>query len=392
MDMLVIAATPHSLRIRSVDAIVAIEDPAVRNLWITQTYADFGARLDRLIGGDHTWCSFATWASNTAGVSIRGAELPGFVEAILDGASPHIDAVGAAANDDHALLDHLGISHLVHRSHIDALAANSIAQVSEHIAHGNTLVFAELAPLFERFIAEMERRAEIAGSVVGLDDAAIGPLLDDLGVPSAGEEPLVRAAFERYAAAVGAEDTSRRAQLVLAANISAVLHEQQRLQRDVAQAIDACVVDVVGHLEAFTAHVVHVPSLHQALHHAIGRCAAPVEKIWEHLATALMMTLDVPGETLHLGRELPAPAGKPLFPAVLADITDVGLQILLEDWDPSGGTGRDCGAGDWANLRQRMGYIVNLFRSRQRCDSLAEMPFTAEQLSAIADDRLPAGL
>lgn len=392
MDMLVIAASPHSLRIRSVDAIVEIEDPAVRNLWITQTYADFGARLDRIIGGDHTWCSFATWASNTAGVSIRGAELPGFVQSLLDGASDHVDAMTSAANDDHHLLRHLGITHLLHRTHVDALATTAIKQVSEHIAHGNTLVFAELAPLFERFIAEMERRAETVGSVVALDDAEITPLLDALGVPDADDEPLVRAAFERYAAAVGTVDSSRRAQLVLAANISAVLHEQQRLQHDIARAMDACVVDVVGHLESFTAEVVHTPSLHQALHHAIGRCAAPVEKIWEHVATALTMTLDVPGETLHLSRELPAPAGQPLFPDALAEPTDIGLQILLEDWDTTGGTGRGCGAGVWADLRQRMGYIVNLFRSRQRCGSLAEMPFTTQQLATIADDRVPQGL
>ena len=68
-----------------VPAIVAIEDPVLRNLWITQSYADFSARLRTRVGGaDRTWCGFAVWASDTAGQSIRGQELPRLVGRLID--------------------------------------------------------------------------------------------------------------------------------------------------------------------------------------------------------------------------------------------------------------------------------------------------------------------
>ena len=49
---------------RGVATVVAMKDPILRNLWITQSYFDFSTRLDALLGArDHTWCGFAVWAS-----------------------------------------------------------------------------------------------------------------------------------------------------------------------------------------------------------------------------------------------------------------------------------------------------------------------------------------
>jgi hypothetical protein len=59
---------PEPLDADGVRAVVAIPDPILRNLWITQSYFDLGERLQRAVGGlDRTWCGFAVWASDTAG-------------------------------------------------------------------------------------------------------------------------------------------------------------------------------------------------------------------------------------------------------------------------------------------------------------------------------------
>ena len=43
-----------------VTAVVAIDDPVLRNLWITQSYYDLSNRLQYAVGGvDRTWCGFA---------------------------------------------------------------------------------------------------------------------------------------------------------------------------------------------------------------------------------------------------------------------------------------------------------------------------------------------
>jgi hypothetical protein len=48
-------------------------DAALRNLFITQRYHDLSACLCETIGagGNVNWSTFATWASKTAGQSIR---------------------------------------------------------------------------------------------------------------------------------------------------------------------------------------------------------------------------------------------------------------------------------------------------------------------------------
>ena len=117
-----------------------------------------------------------------------------------------------------------------------------------------------------------------------------------------------------------------------------------------------------------------------------------LERLWDDIATTLLMTLDVPGETLHLGRDVPAPRGAPLFPADLTWPTLPVLVDLLREWDPTHGSGRGSGAHDWADLRQRMGYIVTLFRSRQQCLALTVPPFTPDQVAAMVDGEVPASL
>jgi hypothetical protein len=58
-----------------VKAIAAIEDAVMRNLRITECYAQLSAAMRAQVGEDANWCAFATWASRQAGCTIRGEDL-----------------------------------------------------------------------------------------------------------------------------------------------------------------------------------------------------------------------------------------------------------------------------------------------------------------------------
>src|SRR5258705_3501994 len=58
-----------------VGQIAALADPVVRNLQITQCYHELALVLAERTGPSANWCTFATWASNQAGVTIRKEDL-----------------------------------------------------------------------------------------------------------------------------------------------------------------------------------------------------------------------------------------------------------------------------------------------------------------------------
>lgn len=369
-----------------VRAVVAIPDPVLRNLWITQSYFDLDQRLRRAVGGeDLTWCGFAVWASGTAGMSIRGEELPGIVRDIL---GEHDDDV-AAVDQRMKPLRALGAAE---RLSVEALldaAREAVAEVSRHIAHGNTLVYAELAPLL---VAFAERCESADPQTLGADE------LVELLTKVAGHTPPadLLGAFEWWRRAVVATDERTRAYAVLAANVLAVSHEQHRLQHDIRAAMDAGLLtarDVIDKL---------LPSWTPAF---IDRIVAAivgeplqriVRRLWERLTTQLLMTLYVPGAVLHLHRDVPPLPDGQRWPDVLADLPDEPEQIaeavaVYRRWDRTNGTGEHAGADDWAVLSQRMSYIVNLFRSRQRDATLTAHPFTDEQLATMQRGAVPPG-
>ena len=376
------------LTAHGVERISGLDDPVLRNLWITQSYADLGARLLGRFRSDQSWCSFATWASNTAGLSIREAELPHVLNALLHDTTDHLDAIADGMNRHPRIVRSLGLVRLgvvrtVHRTALGHLVEQALAQVSDFIADGNVLVYAELAPVFVRFAEWLETGGADEQNV------DVDAVLTALGVPSADDEPLVHSAFRSYVEAACADEDCERAQLVLAANIAAVLHEQQRLQDDIRDALDADMVDIGSDLESICHRLVPERVERWIVARAKRRVAPHLTALWEHVATRMMMTLTVPGQTLHLGRDLPPGPEGELFPPALGDITRAELRELLDEWDPTGGTGRGCAARDWADLHQRMGYIVNLFRSRQQELDLSVSPFSDAQLATMRDGMVP---
>ena len=62
--------------LEEIQRVTEIEKPVIRNLWITQHYHSLMGALAEVIGGNNSnWSTFATWASKTAGQSIRGEEM-----------------------------------------------------------------------------------------------------------------------------------------------------------------------------------------------------------------------------------------------------------------------------------------------------------------------------
>ena len=58
--------------VAEVSRIVAISDPTLRNLQITQCYYELSTAFAGRTGPLANWCTFATWASCQTGCTIRG--------------------------------------------------------------------------------------------------------------------------------------------------------------------------------------------------------------------------------------------------------------------------------------------------------------------------------
>ncbi|HUJ66547.1 MAG TPA: hypothetical protein VLX59_13465 [Acidimicrobiales bacterium] len=346
----------------TISAVSELEDPCLRNLWITQTYHELGVRMSaRGLGPDATWALFAVWASKAAGRMIRGEELPAILRSKIED-NPVLHHQRDELNRRWRWPNLLHLTHELHLNHVADVIEAVAHDVSLKLADGNRLVFVELAPVFEALIR--------------------------------GEHPEVTAELRQpvldYEQALREPDPAKRSVQVLRANVAAVAHEQQRLQSYIAGAVDAPVDEAVR--DAVNDHIARVvPGW--ALKHVAGPAARVLSKelvgVWQDSATALLMRLVTADEDLDLHRTLPAPpGGGPLFAPPLSTSEAAGA---LGEWDHTHGRGSPCGADDWVSLQQRMGYIVNLFRSRQRRASLAEPPFTPDQLAEMAKGRLPAG-
>src|SRR5688572_20934851 len=136
------------------EIIAASANPSLRNLRITACYAELSRVIAASIGPENVnWCTFATWASRTAGRFIRLAGLDERIRAAVD------EALGSSASIDTVWnrLRHVpgGIA-FVHERVIEA-AKNLATEMSAEVAAGNLTVFAELAPLFSAMLSAMKK-------------------------------------------------------------------------------------------------------------------------------------------------------------------------------------------------------------------------------------------
>lgn len=373
-----------------IDRICALQDAVLRNLLITQRYADLSHGLRTTIDSSNAnWSTFATWASKTAGQSIRGEEVPAAVLRLLNGAD--VIAEGISLVDRALSLLHVGAS--IGAPPFLASVHRTLRDLSDQIAVGNLAVFRELAPEFARFIASFEHDKSYDGERISQWTSRLRP-----GAVEEGGQELLRDAFSSYYQAKFERDAELRAQLLLYANCQIGLHEQTRLQPQIEGALDAPIEDLL----ASGIHEVAKTRVPEDKHHHIPATLAPplgpvlsrVAAVWRRVATRHLMNLTLPlGQQLDLGQDVPPELGEPAFPAPLQRISAPPPLIeLLARYDRASGSGTEGSrAIDWANIPDRMNFIINLFRSRQQDEELFDQPFDDQQRTSIESGLVPEG-
>jgi hypothetical protein len=213
-------ASPPS--VADVERIIALADPVVRNLQITQCYHELSLALGTRTGNHANWCTFAVWASKQAGQTIRKEHLARALEQLWD-TSSEVSVVTpsptslrplvvtsvstprsrrsrrAAARSAIAALSYGSPLHDLadYRRRIrDAvMATSSFERASEATSRGNRKVFAEIAREFARFLAAFETDTVFDAGKISAFCAAFRP-----GDPPDGQRYLVLAFTSYYRA------------------------------------------------------------------------------------------------------------------------------------------------------------------------------------------------
>jgi len=343
--------------------IAAIENPVIRNLEITECYAQLAAGMATRAAGCSNWCTYATWASRQAGATIRSEDL-------VDELERELGRDAELAHPLASLWRWLIRRGLFQReTWLGRLMADlhtpfdAFERASEAVADGNRKVFAEIGVHFARYLHDSDASLDA-------ESPAFEQFLDGFkpGEPPDGQRYL-RQAFTRYQRQHSEPDPERRAQSIVLANLEIGLHEQTRLQPQIRAAIDAAIPqrDLGWRL----------------LRRKLQRELSELSRI---VITRHFMVLTLPGAVLALGRNLDMP-----FPEQLRSPDDPELVALLARYEPVPPAIDDCAADDWSELTQRMHYIAHLFRALHDAPQLASVPFTPEQVAQFRAGVVPEG-
>jgi hypothetical protein len=369
--------------------IVAIASPVVRNLAITHCYSRLAVAFAARSGEGANWCTYATWASRQAGRTIRGEDLLAHLGRRLGERRWLLHPV-------RTLWRRLLRRGLFQReTRLGRFTAelhtpfDAFERASDAVARGNLQVFEEIGLEFARYLETCRPDAPA-------DSPEFRCFADSLrpGDPPDGQEYL-RRAFGRYERLRFERDATMRVQLAVLANLEIGLHEQTRLQPAICEALDAAYAtqEDLGRraLEAL------VPSaarwwgfVSRPAAALVGAATAGAQRAASRLAreviTDSFMVLSLPGRVLALGTHLADE-----YPEALREPTEAELTELLARFEPAPPASDDCGARDWADLHQRMHYIVHLFCAFHTREELAGPPFTPAQVAGFSRGVVPAG-
>lgn len=376
------------VRHKDVEEIAEMTDAIVRNLWITQAYHDLGVRMSGYLGEEGTWLSYGAWASKTAGIDMRNDELPALVRDAYDDAKELREKLDQV--NKNSWLRRLGLVKFIEKKTLLGIFENALGEISKNLGKGNGMVYAELAPVYANIIEKFAAGDLLQGAEL---EAFIAEQKLE-GSPENIED--FKECIRNYFQAIRSADPTERAQLVCLANLRAGLHEQIRLQGPIEDALSAPVTDGLADIRHlwFVKLLMKVPGigwLIRKIDRTFLNFEPEVEKLFEVVATKLMMTLETHDMTLHLGSDLPPPKDAPMFPPDLHKITLPALQELLSKWDKSTAPGVGTAAHNWARLPDRMNFIIALFRSRQQTPGLLAQPFTELQRNDLLAGRMPSG-
>jgi len=360
-----------------IDEAVYGRDPVVCNLRITLVHQQLSLALRQLIGQSsganfHTW---AVWGSKTAGRTIRRADLPVPIRMVTPAAGGGAGRAGGGGGGGRgpagggagaprgargagaaAVMrsrrgpgrDRRPAIAVAGGACLGAGAGRGVRRLADRAAQsifgGNATVLDDIGRQSARFLSAAGR------------DAAFEAFETQLrpGPPETGGQDLLRGAYRHYREASRAADPDHRDELMLYANLLAILHEHRRLE----PYID-------------------------------GSLPKPLRR----LVTVRLLGFSIGHESMRVSENV-APDHGVVFPATLAEIEDDELAALL---DGPGGLDRTpdslqgSAAHDWTQLSDRMNFICDLFRSRQLDPELFEPPYTGAQRAAIEAGQVPDG-
>lgn len=368
---------------RKPEEILAERDLVLRNYLITLRYHLLTHRMAARIRGDVSWVAFAAWASAQAGRYLRLEALP------------------------LARRDPFGVG----------------AHVTEYVSLGNYVIFEEIAPLFDRFVnwldgaSDADHEAWVALVRGARHDEARALLTEALSLDprpwnerTGSGQRLLLLAFEQYLFAMHEPDDDLRAERVFAANGAVGLHEQRRVDevlrrllaieplnrplykvmtparrlRDASRPARARAARRLGPWiearlgrEATDALLARITVARLYTDYLMGDRASDV------LGT-LLLRLSLPLEELRLGADVPWMSRDAMFPEHLKtiDATDPELLALFAEvlsWDKTPNTTEGSAAVSWAKLKDRMNFLLDLFRTRQKDTSLLLDPVDVER-------------
>lgn len=379
--------------VTDVGRIAALADPVVRNLQITQCYHELSQALAGAGGRGANWCTFATWASKQAGQTIRGDDLARTAEDRL-GQSAEVDLLLAGVQHALALLGKRRDVRALRETLFAVLDPQAaLRRAGAAVARGNLKVFEEIGREFARFLALFDDGTPVDAERVRRDFCAgLRP-----GEPPGGQR-LLCDAFAAYGEAFALADPKARAEHMFFANLLVGLHEQTRLQPEIAAAVDVSLGDPEAVRQRLLRALLPGRWLRVRLQFARLLGAPPpldvaLDRLIEHVrarlrqaVTEALLTLHLPGRILRLGRDLDMP-----YPATLAQLTHPELTGLLAQIDPTPDSLAGSGTADWTDLPDRMHFITDLFRCYHDRPELFDAPFTPAQVARLRAGRRPDG-
>jgi ER-bound oxygenase mpaB/B'/Rubber oxygenase, catalytic domain len=346
-----------------VQEIYDLRDDVYRNRWITYAYWKISKRLWERIGDNASWCTFSTWSSRTIGESIR-----------LDKATRRIDELIYDEESSISLRDHPERLRLQYRLTTRGEGAAQLA-----LAIGNRVIFREIGHAVVQLLDWIDEHGtnDLGGwkayrkiNVVPYPPNLLFPL------PESCTEQLWEG-LDHYYEAAGAQSYGEQAELVLEGNIRLAVYEQERADRLLKVALEPhprrCVKVVPSGPNGVTALSLEVETS-QALYGSLMQRI--ISEQFAEFMTRYVMALEAPLfawtiRHLRLGHGLPRPddANRFYTPA-LETLHDPVLRKLFSAWDDSDGVPERCAAQNWTRLKDRMNFIVNLFRAGQQDPNL----------------------
>jgi hypothetical protein len=356
-----------------IQSIVTQKDLVLRNLQVTQGYHRLTLGMQKVIGRSNVnWPAFAAHASKTAGYAIRQEVLPGAMT------KPFLRIAGFRQTADF-LNRCMVLNNANNRPCFDNRPGEFLTRISRSVSEGNTIVFGELAYPFSQMIETFSNDWHYDGRKLEdfLGRFRPGP------VQEGGQDYLIEA-FAAYYQARFTHDRKLKAELVLRANFLVGLHEQIRLQPSIVRAL-------TSPAEVLLKEKLPLFSMIPNGTNYWGQVTGFSRDIAAEMATNAFMFISVPSGILSLSRDVRLPIGIMGFPAELKSLNDFRLRQLAQEWYGGLDTLTGSAATNWARLEDRMGFIIDMFRSYQQNASLYQAPFLPYQAEAIMVGMVPGG-